>query len=71
MVNDHSQLSETSGAHMEMPVHCAPLGGKTMTKKISLGLVLAVLLGVVAIQAQAPAPSAIKRNVMIDRKSVV
>jgi len=36
-----------------------------MTKKIVLGLVLAVLLGVVAIQAQAPAPSAIKRNVLV------
>ena len=36
-----------------------------MTRKISLGLALALLLGVVAIQAQAPAASAIKRNVMI------
>ena len=36
-----------------------------MTKRVLLGLVLAVLLGVVAIQAQAPAASAIKRNVMV------
>ena len=36
-----------------------------MAKKIALGLVLAVLVGVVAIQAQAPAPSAIKRNVLV------
>ena len=36
-----------------------------MTRKIVLGLVLAVLLGVVAIQAQAPAPSGIKRNVLV------
>jgi len=36
-----------------------------MRKKLVLSLVLVVLLGVVAIQAQAPAPSAIKRNVMV------
>jgi quercetin dioxygenase-like cupin family protein len=36
-----------------------------MIKKFALGLVLAVLLGVVAIQAQAPAPSPIKRNVLL------
>jgi quercetin dioxygenase-like cupin family protein len=36
-----------------------------MQKKLMLGLLLPLLLGVVAIQAQAPAPSAIKRNVMV------
>ena len=36
-----------------------------MTNKILLALVLAVLLGVVAIHAQAPAPSGIKRNVLL------
>jgi quercetin dioxygenase-like cupin family protein len=36
-----------------------------MTKKIVLGLVLAVLLGAVAIQAQAPAPSGLKRTVLL------
>jgi quercetin dioxygenase-like cupin family protein len=36
-----------------------------MSKKIVLGLVLAVLLGVVAIQAQAPAPTGIKRNILL------
>jgi len=36
-----------------------------MTKKIVLGLVLAVLLGVVVIQAQAPAPTGIKRNILL------
>lgn len=36
-----------------------------MRKRIVLGLVLAVLLGVVAIQAQAPAPAGIKRNVLV------
>lgn len=36
-----------------------------MRKKLLLCLVLPLLLGVVAIQAQAPAPSAIKRNVMV------
>lgn len=36
-----------------------------MRKKLMLGLVLVLLLGVVAIQAQAPAPSAIKRNVPV------
>ena len=36
-----------------------------MPKKIVFGLILAVLLGVVAIQAQAPAPSGIKRNVLV------
>jgi quercetin dioxygenase-like cupin family protein len=36
-----------------------------MRKKLLLGIVLAVLLGVVAIQAQAPAPSGIKRNVLV------
>ncbi len=36
-----------------------------MTKKILLTLVLAVLVGVVAIQAQAPAPSGIKRTVLV------
>ena len=36
-----------------------------MSKKIVLGLVVAVLLGVVAIQAQAPAPSGIKRTVLL------
>jgi len=36
-----------------------------MKKKLLLGLLLALLLGVVAIQAQAPSPSAIKRNVLV------
>lgn len=36
-----------------------------MRKRLMLGLLLALVLGVVAIQAQAPAPSAIKRNVMV------
>jgi len=36
-----------------------------MTKKILLGMVLAVLLGVVVIQAQAPPPSGIKRNILV------
>jgi quercetin dioxygenase-like cupin family protein len=36
-----------------------------MTNKIVLGFVLAVLVGVVAIQAQAPAPSGIKRNILV------
>jgi len=36
-----------------------------MPKKIVFGLILPVLLGVVAIQAQAPAPSAIKRNMLV------
>lgn len=36
-----------------------------MRKKLVLSLVLAVLLGVVAIQAQAPAPSGIKRNILV------
>ena len=36
-----------------------------MRKKLALGLVLAVLLGVVAIQAQAPVPSGAKRTVLI------
>jgi len=36
-----------------------------MRKRLILGLLSALLLGVVAIQAQAPAPSAIKRNVMV------
>jgi quercetin dioxygenase-like cupin family protein len=36
-----------------------------MRKKIMLSAVLAVLVGVVAIQAQAPAPSGIKRNVLV------
>jgi len=36
-----------------------------MRKKLMLGLLSALVLGVVAIQAQAPAPSAIKRNMML------
>jgi quercetin dioxygenase-like cupin family protein len=36
-----------------------------MTKKVLLALVLAALLGVVAIEAQAPAPSGLKRNVLL------
>jgi len=36
-----------------------------MRKRLMLGLLSALVLGVVAIQAQAPAPSAIKRNVMV------
>ena len=36
-----------------------------MRKKLMLGLVLPLLLGVVAIQAQAPAPTAIKRNMLV------
>ena len=52
-------------AKLEVTVHLCASRGETMTRKILLGLVLAVLLGVVAIQAQAPAPSAIKRNVMV------
>ncbi len=36
-----------------------------MRNKIVLGVVLAVLLGVVAIQAQAPAPSGLKRKVLV------
>jgi quercetin dioxygenase-like cupin family protein len=36
-----------------------------MTKKIVVGLVLAVLLGVVAVQAQAPAPPGLKRNILV------
>ena len=36
-----------------------------MTKKIVFGIVLGVLLGVVAIQAQAPAPSGLKRKILV------
>jgi len=36
-----------------------------MTKKILFGLVLAALLGVVATQAQAPAPSGLKRKILV------
>jgi quercetin dioxygenase-like cupin family protein len=36
-----------------------------MIKKFALGLLLAVLLGVVAIQAQAPTPSGVKRNMLV------
>ena len=36
-----------------------------MQRKIVWALVFAVLLGVAAIQAQAPAPSGIKRNVLV------
>src|SRR5215467_1929884 len=36
-----------------------------MRKKSASGLVLVFLLGVIAIQAQAPAPSGIKRNVLL------
>lgn len=36
-----------------------------MYKKLMVASVVAVLLGVVAIQAQAPAPSGIKRNVLV------
>jgi quercetin dioxygenase-like cupin family protein len=43
----------------------AEKGRKTMTKKVLLAVVLAALLGVVAIQAQAPAPSGIKRNILL------
>jgi quercetin dioxygenase-like cupin family protein len=36
-----------------------------MTKKVLLALVFAGLLGVVAIEAQAPAPSGLKRNILL------